>query len=212
MLSLHHLARLRFHISHWKERKGRCDYCDSWQYNQQELRGHKFTMFPSNKSGKTSLLDKLLTIVRIETLFVLWGLLSNAVNWWGRKNSKWILGSSINFPVACWESCAHSVLILQIANLGFPLPRLIRLPLFPRPYLYDACLPPSPLQILIVAASQPHLVLAQEDRICGNRGPAGGPPTLAPLLGWLVGWRGGRDEKGGFGMYSCQLLKKSTWK
>ena len=80
-----------FHIG--KKEKG-CDYCDSWQYNQQELRGHKFTMFPSNKSGKTSLLDKLLTIVRIETLFVLWVLLSNAVNWWGRKNSKWILGSS----------------------------------------------------------------------------------------------------------------------
>ena len=36
---------------------------------------------------------------------------------------------------------------------------------------------PAPLQILIVAASQPHLVLARQDRICGNRGPAGGPPT-----------------------------------
>ena len=28
-----------------------------------------------------------------------------------------------------------------------------------------------------MAASQPHLVLARQDRICGNRGPAGGPPT-----------------------------------
>ena len=89
----------------------------------------------------------------------------------------------MNFPVVCWESCAHSVLILQIANLWFPLPRLIRLPLFPRPYLYDACLPPSPLQILIVAASQPHLVLAkEEDRICGNGSPAGGASSW-PFVG-----------------------------
>ena len=188
MLSLYHLARLRFHISHWKERKGRCDYCDSWQYNQQELRGHKFTMFPSNKSGKTSLLDKILAIVRIETLFVLWGLLSNAVNWWGRKKLKMNIGKFNEFP-----SCLLGILCSLCpypsnCNLWFPLPRLIRLPLFPRPYLYEAGLPPSPLQILIVAASQPHLVLAQEeDRICGNGGPAGGTSSW-PFVGTGRGW------------------------
>ena len=57
---------------------------------------------------------------------------------------------------------------------------------------------PAPLQILIVAASQPHLVLARQDRICGNRGPAGGPPTpqrglqLLPHC-WGQGGGGGED-------------------
>ena len=64
------------------------------------------------------------------------------------------------------------------------------------------------MQILIVAASQPHLVLARQDRICGNRGPAGGPPTpqrglqLLPHC-WGQGGGGGEDfEKGvlGFGV------------
>ena len=59
-----------------------------------------------------------------------------------------------------------------------------------------------------MAASQPHLVLARLDRICGNRGPAGGPPTpqrglqLLPHC-WVQGGGGGGILRRGSRFWSC---------